>query len=75
MAADRRPLHKGGADYDLLAAIYQDDLARVKAILKESPKLADDFQSESPLADGCLAGTTGNLPIPDRRAPCRCERF
>lgn len=51
---------KAGAEYDLLTAIHLDDLDRVKAILKKSPKLADDFQEESPLR---TAASLGRLEI------------
>jgi ankyrin repeat protein len=48
----------GGAD--LISAITLGDLARVKAILSESPKLADDFQGTSPLR---VAAGRGHLEI------------
>ncbi len=45
-----------GAEYDLLTAIYLDDLKRIKAILERSPKLADDFQNDSPLRTAAKLG-------------------
>jgi ankyrin repeat protein len=41
---------------DLFSAIILDDLARVKAILEESPELADNFQEESPLRKAASLG-------------------
>ena len=49
-----------GAEVDLLSAIYLDDLSRVKAILKQSPDAADEFQRQSPLR---LAASLGRLQI------------
>jgi ankyrin repeat protein len=49
-----------GADYDILVAIHLDDLDRVKAILGQAPKLADDFQDSSPLR---TAASLGRLEI------------
>jgi ankyrin repeat protein len=49
-----------GAEYDLLTAIYLNDLERVGSILKRSPRLADDFQSGSPLR---LAASLGRCEI------------
>lgn len=49
-----------GADYDLLTAISLDDFQRVKTILQASPRLADDFQQQSPLRH---AASRGRLEI------------
>jgi ankyrin repeat protein len=49
-----------GAEYDLLTAIYGNDLDRVKAILAESPEFADDYQGRSPLR---AAAALGRLEI------------
>lgn len=40
---------ESGAEYDIITAIYLNDIDRVKQILKKSPELADDFQNSSPL--------------------------
>jgi ankyrin repeat protein len=49
-----------GAEYDILTAIHWDDLERIRAILKKSPKLADNFQGDSPLR---TAASLGRLEI------------
>ncbi len=49
-----------GAEYDPLTAIRLDDFGRVKAILKQSPQLADNFQKQSLLR---LAASLGRLEI------------
>src|SRR5262249_27065767 len=49
-----------GVEFDLLTAILLDDMTRVKAILKKSPKFADDFQGQSPLR---TAASRGHLEI------------
>lgn len=49
-----------GAEIDILTAIHQNRLERVKTILKQSPKLADDFQGQSPLR---TAASLGRLEI------------
>lgn len=53
---------RAGADYDLQTAIHLDDLQRVKAILAESPALADrgGSQDRSPLR---VAASFGRLEI------------
>ncbi len=51
---------RAGVEYDILTAIYLNDIKRVKRILKRSPQLADDFQNESPLR---LAASLGRFEI------------
>lgn len=49
-----------GAEYDIMTAIRLDDIDRVKAILKQTPELADNFQDQSPLR---IAASLGRLGI------------
>ena len=49
-----------GAEYDILTAIDLNDIERVKAILKKTPKYASRFQDESPLR---TAASLGRLEI------------
>lgn len=49
-----------GAEYDIMTAIRLDGIDRVKAILKQSPELADNFQDQSPLR---IAASLGRLEI------------
>lgn len=51
---------KAGAEYDARTAIHLDDLDRLKAILKKSPKLADNFEDQSLLR---TAAGLGRLSI------------
>ena len=51
---------KAGAKQDLFVAIYRDDLAKVREILRDNPKQADSFQRESPLR---LAASLGRTEI------------
>ena len=51
---------KAGAEYDARTAIHLDDLDRLKAILKQSPKLADNFEEQSLLR---TAASLGRLSI------------
>lgn len=67
LTADATPIKKpvqdtqwAGAEYDLLTAIQRDDRELVKAILEETPDLADDFQGQSPLR---AAASLGRLEI------------
>ena len=45
-----------GAEYDAITAIHLDDLARVKAVLKQSPELADNFEGQSLLRTAARLG-------------------
>lgn len=53
---------RAGVEFDLLTAIYLDDIARVKVILEETPELADHdgSQQRSPLR---VAASLGRLDI------------
>jgi ankyrin repeat protein len=47
---------KAGVEIDAITAIHLDDLARVKAILKQSPELADNFEGQSLLRTAAKLG-------------------
>ncbi len=49
-----------GAEIDILTAIHQNDLTRVKTILEKAPELADNYQRQSPLR---TAASLGRLEI------------
>jgi len=49
-----------GAEYDILTAIYLDDLERIETILAQSPELADGLEGVSPLR---TAADLGRLEI------------